>query len=266
MNHAKPRKPFRILRTAESGKAAISYASRNTRDKAAERYAAQDGTIIALEFWDEKNRHDPLNEGWACEGLVHPPGGPTRDNQEDATTLLTRVRNLLRQIDQQVEKAGPASLPGDEATALALRDDLCSELRRPVEALDKLLTSGGALPEASRRRATVRATYDATTPPAGPDVMTLEPGSSLGDLIVVAVAAAGEHGVYTCRDCSQAFNVGQIAVIARHSGDDCLYGFHTGCADAYREGHTPLVVTVHADRTASVSGPPNTTVTVVTEL
>ncbi|WP_410659475.1 hypothetical protein [Amycolatopsis sp. lyj-112] len=195
MNQGKPRKPFRILRTADGAKAAISYASRNARDKAAERYAAQDGTIIALEFWDEKNRHDHLNEGWACEGLVHPPGSPTHDNRD-----------------------------------------------------------------------TVRTTYRATTPPAGPDVMTLKPGSSLGDLIVVTVAAADEHNVYTCRDCSQAFNVGQVAVIARYKDDDVLHGFHPGCAKAYREGHTPLVVTVHADGTASVTGPPTTTITVVTEL
>lgn len=108
-------------------------------------------------------------------------------------------------------------------------------------------------------------TYSATPPPPGPDVMTLKPGMMLGDLEVVAVAPARDHGIDRCARCDRPVSPDRVMVVARLDDEEDTEGYHDGCAAAYRQNCAPIVVTVDADGTATVTGPVGTTVTVVTD-
>ncbi|MBB1153489.1 hypothetical protein [Amycolatopsis dendrobii] len=96
-------------------------------------------------------------------------------------------------------------------------------------------------------------------PPLGPDIASLVPGDTLGDSIVVAFGDLEDHDVYHCWECGKAFLDGQTGPVVRYGGPDDdpadLRGFHERCAEQYRKRCVPLVVTVHPDGTASVTGP-----------
>lgn len=108
-------------------------------------------------------------------------------------------------------------------------------------------------------------TYSATPPPAGPDVMTLKPGMMLGDMEIVAVAPARDHGIDKCQRCARPVRPDLVMVVVRFDDEEDLEGYHDGCAAAYRQSCSPIVVTVRADGTATVTGPVGTSVVVVTD-
>ncbi|WP_125734602.1 hypothetical protein [Amycolatopsis sp. WAC 04197] len=267
-NH-EPKYPFRILRTAKNvRRVSIPYDTREARDAAGSRYAEQDAARVLLEFWSETHPQDPLNEGWACDGHVDPPGAAPAGPLDDASALLTRIRDALMQIDDaahMVEDADRAGTPGDEHTARERREALLDDLVGSVDVLDKLLSEGGALPGAWSRRSTKKAvTYAAVTPDVS-DVCQTQAGAKLGPMVLQGVEDAKNAGVYHCRWCSNAFNRQQQAVLARHPDEDELHGFHEACAGDFALNYLPIVVTVRPDRTAQVTGPPNTSVTVLIE-
>lgn len=80
----KPSKPFRILRHAEAKPITVYYRTAEERDAGAAEYAAADGRDVLTEGWysDVARKCDPINRGWAVDGVVKAPGNETRPSWE----------------------------------------------------------------------------------------------------------------------------------------------------------------------------------------
>jgi hypothetical protein len=114
----------------------------------------------------------------------------------------------------------------------------------------------------------MRVTCIAESPQGLPDVMTLEPGAQLGDMVMVAVGAPERHGVYSaCYQCDKGFANGVAAVVAHRPTTEEVdaWAFHDRCAERYRDECQPIVVTVHEDGTATLTGPTGVEVTMVAD-
>jgi hypothetical protein len=101
-------------------------------------------------------------------------------------------------------------------------------------------------------------------------------GDTIADLTVIKHGLPDPYGLYQCWDCSRGFRHDYRAVIVTYSGNPNetdaaeILAMHLECAEEYRKRHVPIVVTVHPDGTASVTGPGDVgsrgkTVTVVIE-
>lgn len=77
-----PTRQFRIIRGEGGGYRSHTYTSKQRRDEAARRFAAEDGSPVVTERWHPDHPQDELNQGWACDGAEHPPGEPTPDTDE----------------------------------------------------------------------------------------------------------------------------------------------------------------------------------------
>lgn len=69
-------KPFRIIRGAKANYKTSAYYTRESRDRAARRFAEFDGETVLTEVWtaEQQESLDPINQGWACDGAVKPEG------------------------------------------------------------------------------------------------------------------------------------------------------------------------------------------------
>lgn len=65
-------KPWRILRHADARPITVAYTTRERRDQAAQRFADLDGRTVLTELWSPDHPQDELNDGWGCDGAVHP--------------------------------------------------------------------------------------------------------------------------------------------------------------------------------------------------
>ncbi|MBB1153487.1 hypothetical protein [Amycolatopsis dendrobii] len=161
--------------------------------------------------------------------------------------LLTRLRGLLAEADGAPKR-------------------LLSGLRESIEALDAALSTGAPLPRAWQRSAgdIVRRTASAPSPPP----TTVEPKMEIGPLLVVTTGNPHDYEVFDCWHCEGVFPRNSVAVIARYPSEtveEAPYALHSKCAEEILDSDRPIVVTLHRDGTASVTGPADTAVTVVVE-
>ncbi|MET9262378.1 hypothetical protein [Amycolatopsis sp. NPDC004079] len=160
--------------------------------------------------------------------------------------LLARLRGLLAELDA----------PNRSRSAL----------RGSFEALDAALASGAPIPHAWRCAAgdVVRHTAPAPPPPA----VRVEPKTEIGPLVVVTTGNPHDREVFDCWYCDGVFPDNSVAIIARYPNEtveEAPYALHSTCAERVLDSDRPIVVTLHRDGTASVTGPTGTAVTVVVE-
>lgn len=86
---AAPARPFRIIRGEAANYRTHAYKTKENRDAAANRFAAQDGDTVLTELWSADHPQDDLNNGWACDGAAYPPG---REPKPEPETLRPHER------------------------------------------------------------------------------------------------------------------------------------------------------------------------------
>lgn len=84
MPTAAPARPFRIIRGESARYRTHRYKTKESRDAAAERYAALDRDTVTTELWDATHPQDALNEGWACDGAAYPPGHTPKPDVDES--------------------------------------------------------------------------------------------------------------------------------------------------------------------------------------
>ncbi|WP_432830838.1 hypothetical protein [Dactylosporangium sp. CA-092794] len=68
----KPLRAFRVRRHHSQTPGVVAYATREARDRGAQRWADHDGHSVLTELWDSSHPHDAANRGWAVDGVVAP--------------------------------------------------------------------------------------------------------------------------------------------------------------------------------------------------
>lgn len=86
-----PTQTFRIIRGAKANHKVVFYATKERRDERAQHFADIDGQSVMVEEWtrDTAERCDPINAGWACDGVAEPTTSQPKENNVPETTDLS---------------------------------------------------------------------------------------------------------------------------------------------------------------------------------